>query len=116
MALRLQDLGNKKKKAVTADILGPKPIRPWEAKADTAQSFSGNSAVKKAQVIVNRNNEIVAKLRHSFVSDETVADVESYIKNREKQFSELIKKGIQVKKIKVARGILGHFKSVLLRS
>ena len=116
MALSLKELSNKKKQNALSQEDRIKPTRPWESKRETAQSFAGNIAVKKAREIVEKNNSLVQDIRSVHACPESLGQVEKYIKEREDSFDNLVAKGAEVQKINTARGVLGKFKRAFLRS
>lgn len=113
MALSLEQISNRKKKSVDIEKKD-RPVRPWEVKQETSQSFSGNLAVKRAREIVEKNNEMVDELRAYKSSVNSVNEVENYIQKREEKFNNLVSKTTDVQKIKTSRGILGRFKKAFL--
>jgi len=115
MALSLEQVSNNKKKNIQANIdIKEKANRPWENKTNNIQSYAGNHAAKKAKEIVDKNNELINEIRSVNVSAESVDRVESYIREREKQFEDMSDPAMDIQKIKTKKSFLGRIKSAVL--
>jgi len=112
MALSLNQLNSKNDKKSSQDE-SKKNIRPWKTSVDIGQSYAGNHAAKKAREIAAKNDGLINQIRLDGASLETVSEIESIIRTREKQFEELEFKNIKHQKIKSKGEFLSKFKRAL---
>jgi hypothetical protein len=114
MALSLDQIKSKKKlNTSSTEVEKPKAQRPWVMEHKTNKSFSGHHAVRKAQEIVEKNNEMVLKLRDEYINSEAVLKADQYIAGRNEVFENLESSQENAQKIKVPSSLFNRVKRAL---
>lgn len=92
MALSLNDVKkNTDKKKQDLFDQKEKVLRPWQTfdqMGMQTRTSSAQEAVKRARRIVEKNNDIVSKLRDGTVDDTVIEQLDSKIQDRDKNFED----------------------------
>lgn len=124
MAIGLSDLAVKKDKIevqqeeietpLIEEVILAEPVkqqRPWEAKFQAQKSSVASRAVKKAQEVSMRNEQMAKELRKNFIDTEKELELNQYLENRAKEFENLDRS----RKLHASRGRIKTHRSLLKR-